>query len=127
MPIYQYYCQDCQNQVDLFFRSFAETETKKAICPTCQSENIERLVSKVSVLQAGRPKAGRDASTGPPAGKSAENSKDLAGIMRQAQDKAGQNLGREFKEVASRLERGEKAASIEQSLRKRAGQNQQTH
>jgi hypothetical protein len=45
--------------------------------------------------------------------------------MREASQ--GQDFGREFKEVATRLEAGEKPASIEKSLRQRSGQNTETH
>jgi hypothetical protein len=39
----------------------------------------------------------------------------------------GKDFGGEFKEVTSRLESGEKPASIEKSLRRRVGQKPQAH
>lgn len=127
MPIYEYYCQDCQNQFDLFFKSFTETESAEAVCPNCSGVNVNRLISNISVLASGKSGSRSATAASSPPQKSAESSKELASIMRQAQDKAGQSLGNEFKEVASRLERGEKANSVEKTLRKRSGQDKQIH
>lgn len=125
MPIYEYYCDDCQDRVPLFFRSFGEVETRPAICPQCGGSNLERVISKVAVVQTG--------STGQPSGPvsgsqpAADQSdpQSLARAMREAGQ--GKDFGREFKEVTTRLEVGEKPASIEKSLRQRSGQNTGTH
>lgn len=124
MPLYEYLCYDCQEQVSLLFRSFAEVETKPAVCPQCGGSSLERVISKVAVVQAGK---GEQAGVISPASQSADTSdpKALARSMREASQ--GKNFGREFKEVATRLEAGEKPAAIENSLRKRSGQSSQTH
>lgn len=125
MPIYEYYCEDCDQQVDLFFKSFAEVGTKKPICPTCHGPHLTRLVSQVTRLHhATHP---QPAGSAPTPSEKRESPQDLAAMMQQAQRKTGQGLGREFNEVAKRLERGENAASVEQSLRRRAGQDKQVH
>jgi putative FmdB family regulatory protein len=125
MPLYEYLCHDCQEQVSLFFRSFAEVETKAAICPQCGGGSLERVISKVAVVQAG--KGEQTGAVNPSSQSTADQSdpKALARLMREAGQ--GQDFGREFKEVATRLEAGEKPAAIENSLRKRAGQSSQTH
>ena len=33
MPIYEYTCQDCKKRVSLLWRSFADAETREAVCP----------------------------------------------------------------------------------------------
>jgi putative FmdB family regulatory protein len=124
MPLYEYLCHDCQEQVSLFFRSFAEVETKPAVCPECGSDNLERIISKVAVVQAGKGEQAGPVNSSQPAADSSDP-KALARSMREAGQ--GQDFGREFKEVATRLEAGEKPAAIENSLRKRAGQSSQTH
>lgn len=125
MPLYEYLCHDCQEQVSLFFRSFAEVETKPAVCPQCGGGSLERVISKVAVVQAGKgEQAGVVNSSSQPTADTSDP-KALARSMREAGQ--GQDFGREFKEVATRLEAGEKPATIENSLRKRAGQSSQTH
>lgn len=125
MPLYEYLCHDCQEQVNLLFRSFAEVETKPAVCPQCGGSSLERIISKVAVVQAGK---GEQAGATSPASPSAADTSDptaLARSMREAGQ--GKDFGRDFKEVATRLEAGEKPAAIENSLRKRSGQSSQTH
>lgn len=125
MPIYEYNCNDCQDHVSLFFRTFAEVETRSVTCPQCGGSRLERVISKVAVVQAGNTSpANATASTSQPAADQSDP-KSLARSMREAGQ--GKDFGREFKEVTTRLESGEKPASIETSLRKRAGQKPQTH
>ncbi|MBE7468713.1 MAG: hypothetical protein DPW09_11820 [Anaerolineae bacterium] len=126
MPLYEYLCHDCQEQVSLFFRSFAEVETKPAICPQCGGGSLERVISKVAVVQAGKgEQAGAVNPSSQPPTADQSDPKALARSMREASQ--GKDFGREFKEVATRLEAGEKPAAIENSLRKRSGQSSQTH
>ncbi|MBI1880198.1 MAG: hypothetical protein HYR94_18585 [Chloroflexi bacterium] len=126
MPIYEYNCHDCQERVPLFFRSFAEVETRPVVCPHCGGSHLERVISRVMVVQAAG--GGQIGQASPGGGSSASDQSDpraLARSMREAGQ--GKDFGAEFKEVATRLEVGEKPGSIEKSLRKRAGQNSQTH
>jgi putative FmdB family regulatory protein len=122
MPIYEYHCADCQERVNVFFRSFAETQSKVAVCPLCGGANLARAISKVTLVSGGGVAAGQ------PVGPNSADKSDpaaLAKTMRQAGQ--GKDFGSEFKEVTRRLESGEKPASVEQSLRKRAGQKPQPH
>lgn len=41
MPIFDYVCQDCGNQFELWIRKKDET----AVCPECESEDVERQFS----------------------------------------------------------------------------------
>jgi hypothetical protein len=54
-----------------------------------------------------------------------EHPQALAQAMRAAG--AGRDMGKDFQEVAGRLEKGESAASVEASLRKRVGEDMQAH
>jgi putative FmdB family regulatory protein len=122
MPIYEYTCSDCRSQVEIFFRTMSELETKEPVCPECQGSHLERLISNVAVVQSGQPE-----TTGQTATTVKDDSRTLAQTMRQASQAAGQDLGRDFNEVAKRLERGEKATSVEKSLRKRVGEKMGPH
>jgi len=108
--------------VEIFFRTMSELETKEPVCPECQGSHLERLISNVAVVQSGQPE-----TTGQTATTVKDDSRTLAQTMRQASQAAGQDLGRDFNEVAKRLERGEKATSVEKSLRKRVGEKMGPH
>jgi putative FmdB family regulatory protein len=124
MPIYEYNCLDCQEQVSLLFRSFAEVETRPAVCPHCGGSHLERVVSKVAVVHtSGGGQVGSGSSNSGATDQS--DPKALAHSMQEAS--RGKDFGSEFKEVATRLESGEKPAAIEKSLRRRVGQNTQAH
>ena len=125
MPIYEYICDDCQEQVNLFFRSFAEVETKEVVCATCGGTNLRRFISKVAVVHAEGSRQGTQAAPSSLSSSDKSDPKSLARSMREMSQ--GKDFGTEFKEVAGRLEAGEKPASIEKSLRKRSGQKPEVH
>jgi putative FmdB family regulatory protein len=126
MPIYEYICRDCRSRVEIFFRTMAELETKEPVCPGCQGSNLERLISNVAVVHSRQPET-TGPTPSPQAAPVEADSRALARTMRQAGQTAGQDLGRDFNEVAKRLERGEKATSVEKSLRKRVGEKMGPH
>jgi len=45
MPLYEYKCQACGHQFEVLIRRSSPT----AVCPSCQSESVERLVSSFAV------------------------------------------------------------------------------
>ena len=51
MPIYEYRCQACNRRVEIFFRSFSQTQTAPA-CTSCGSASLTRLVSRVTVVKS---------------------------------------------------------------------------
>lgn len=124
MPIYEYYCLNCKKDVSIFFLSLSEAEDKKPACPECGDEKIERLFSRVAVIQ--NQKNSKEGKS--PKHKSKEDDpKFLASTMHKATHKSRVDYGDDFKEVADRLEKGESSTSIEKSLRKRVGETMQTH
>jgi len=42
MPVYEYRCRQCGYEFDKFLRSF---ELHEVSCPSCQSPNVEQLLS----------------------------------------------------------------------------------
>ena len=125
MPIYEYYCPKCKKDVSIFYLSFSDAQKGAAICPECGYEKLERILSSVSII--------KERQTGYQAAKTTQNipkgddSKELAGVMDKAVRKSSDDYGDDFKEVKSRLEKGESATSIEKSMRKRVGESMQTH
>ena len=123
MPIYEYLCNDCEKEVSIFFLSFADARSEEALCPECGSKKLERIVSGVSVLKEKKPVAQT------PSYRSTFKEDDpgsLARTMDDAARKSSANYGDDFKEVKSRLEKGESATSIEKSMRKRVGESMES-
>jgi putative FmdB family regulatory protein len=116
MPIYEYTCHDCQRRVSLLWRSFADAQSRQALCPRCGSTNLTRLVSRVAVL---RSEDSRLENLSDPASMpdlDENDPKSLARFMRQMASETGEDLGPEFDEVVGRLEAGEDPDQIEQSM-----------
>jgi len=57
MPIYEYRCEACGENFDLFVRSL--TQQKEPKCPHCGSTNVKKAISLFGVGGAG---AGRSAA-----------------------------------------------------------------
>lgn len=123
MPIYEYGCYDCRKRVNVFFRSFAEVETKKAICPRCQGTNIKRLVSRVAFVRSEESRLESLADPGNLTGFDENDPKSMARWMRKMSQEMGEDLGPEFNEVVGRLEAGEDPESIEKSMPELDGGN----
>ncbi|HEX9369614.1 MAG TPA: zinc ribbon domain-containing protein [Roseiflexaceae bacterium] len=118
MPIYEYCCQTCQKELSLWFSSVAQAEAAVPVCTECGGENLRRLISSFGVARASGAAAMAEGARG-------NASQSLAQTMREAG--AGRDLGKDFQEVATRLEKGESATAIEASLRKRVGEDMQVH
>ena len=116
MPIYEYGCYDCKKRVNVFFRTFSETTTKKAACPRCGGNNMKRLVSKVAFVRSEESRLENMTDPGSLAGLDENDPKSMARWMKKMSSEMGEDLGDEFKEVVDRLEAGEDPESIEQSM-----------
>jgi putative FmdB family regulatory protein len=116
MPIYEYRCHNCRRRVSVWWRTFSEAETGTARCPSCGSQELTRLVSRVRIV---RSEESRLEDMADPAnfGDLDENDpRSIARFMRKMGDEAGEDLGPEFEEVVDRLEAGESPEDIEQSM-----------
>ncbi len=116
MPIYEYGCYDCRKRVNVFFRSFAEIETKQAICPRCQGANLKRLISKVAVVRSEESRLESFADPSSLAGLDENDPKSMGRWMRKMSNEMGEDLGGEFDEVIDRLEAGEDPEDIEKTM-----------
>lgn len=45
MPVYEYKCNSCKNEFEIMQKI---TDEPEAICPECESEDTDRLISKCS-------------------------------------------------------------------------------
>ncbi|OQW99492.1 MAG: hypothetical protein BWK74_02110 [Desulfobacteraceae bacterium A6] len=128
MPIYEFYCQDCNTIYNFFSKSVNTKKSPK--CPKCENSRLSRQVSVFSV--AGRAKEGSNADDLPfdesrmekaiqMFGKEAESineedPKQAAALMRKLSDAAGFKLGSGMDEAIRRLEKGEDPDRIESEM-----------
>jgi putative FmdB family regulatory protein len=116
MPIYEYYCADCRRKVSLLWRSFADSESREAVCPRCGGKRLQRMISKVAVLRSEDARLDNLADPSSLDGLDENDPKSLARWMRKMSAETGEDMGPEFDEVVGRLEAGEDPESIEKSI-----------
>lgn len=121
MPIYEYRCQDCGRKVSIFWRSLSAVDEKSARCDRCGSRRLVRLASRVRVMRGAGSSdfdagGGDDALLDEMAGLDENDPRALGRFMRKMAQESGEDLGPEFDEVVTRLERGEDPEQIEKSM-----------
>lgn len=129
MPIYEFFCPDC-NTVFNFFSRRINTE-KQPDCPKCGREKIQRQMSTFATIGKAKepneddPLAGIDESKMEKAFEgllqeagniNEEDPRQMANLMRKFSDKTGISLGGKMEEALSRLEAGEDPESVEQDM-----------
>jgi putative FmdB family regulatory protein len=100
MPVYEFSCNACGARVSVFTRSInAQVEGK---CDRCGSGDLQRLISRVTVLRAG---GGYDLDNLDNLDPS--DPRAMAAFARQMREEMGDEGGPEMEEMIQRLERGE--------------------
>jgi len=129
MPIYEFYCQQC-NTVYNFFSRKVDTE-KIPTCPTCRTVPLKRQMSVFAKITRGQEEpVGEDM---PPIDEGRmekamamlasevdrideEDPRQAVRLMRKLSDMTGLQLGDGMEEALSRMERGEDPEQIEQEM-----------
>ncbi len=128
MPIYEFYCEDC-NTLFNFFSKTVNT-TKKPKCPKCKKKTLSRQISRVAFT--GRAKEDGDLDDLPFDGSKMERAmqmlageaenineddpKQAANLMRKLTDMTGIKLGDGMDEALRRMEKGEDPEQVEAEL-----------
>jgi putative FmdB family regulatory protein len=128
MPIYEFYCEDC-NTLFNFFSKTVNT-TKKPKCPKCKKKTLSRQISRVAFT--GRAKEDGDLDDLPFDGNQMERAmqmlageadnineddpKQAANLMRKLTDMTGIKLGDGMNEALRRMEKGEDPEQVEAEL-----------
>jgi putative FmdB family regulatory protein len=118
MPLYDYFCQDCQRRFDVFM-TYAEYGSRPVTCPHCQSENVRRRLPRVRVAKSEESRFDSMAGdlSDPAAMAGLENDPQAMGrVMRKMGQEMGEELPPEFNEVVDRLEKGQSPQDIEKEL-----------
>lgn len=119
MPIYEYRCQHCGRKVSIFWRSLSAVNEAEARCEFCGSRRLKRLVSRVRVVRRGA-SSGEDGLSDDLLNEmeniDENNPRAIGRLMRRMAEETGEDMGPEFEEIVSRLERGEDPEQIEKDL-----------
>lgn len=124
MPIYEYRCQQCQKRFSIFWRTISEAAQGAPTCPRCGSADVRRLVSRVRFVRSGASLLEGD-NLDDLSDFDENDPKRLGRMMRRMRDELGDeagDLGPEFDEVVSRLEKGESPEEIEKALPELGGE-----
>jgi putative FmdB family regulatory protein len=118
MPLYDYFCQDCQKRFDVFI-TYAEYGSRPVTCPHCQSGNVRRRIPRIRVAKSEESRFDSMAGdlSDPAAMAGLENDPQAMGrVMRKMGKEMGEELPPEFNEVVDRLEKGQSPEDIEKEL-----------
>jgi len=127
MPIYEFFCPDC-NTVFNFFSSRINTE-KRPDCPGCGRRELERMMSSFAVIgrasEEDDPLAGLDESKMEKAFEglmreaehvNEDDPRQMATLMRRFSEQTGISLGEPMQEAIARMEAGEDPDQIEREM-----------
>ena len=116
MPSYDFRCNACGRRFVLTYKTYAAYDAATHTCPHCGSTDLTRLISRVAIAKSARWGAG--SGDDPAFLDELEHSdpRALGRLLREVTEETGEDLGPEFDEVVSRLERGEDPEAIEADL-----------
>ena len=114
MPNYPYRCMDCKKRFELFM-TFSEYGARPVHCPHCNSQNVQRRITRVRVARSEESRlddlSGMDDLDG-----LEDDPRALGKMMRKMSSEMGEDVGPEFDEVVNRLEAGQSPEEIESSM-----------
>lgn len=135
MPIYEFYCPDC-NLLLNFFSSTSELGARRPACPHCERKDLEKRPARFAIGSGSGGSDESDELEGLPAGLDetkleqafmsmageleslgeSEDPRALATMMRKLTTAAGIEAGPRMEEMISRLEAGEDPDALDESL-----------
>lgn len=127
MPTYEFRCNACQRKVTLRYKTYADYDNATHTCPRCGGTDLTRLISRVAIKKStiSRLVSGGWDDADDSMLDDLENSdpRTMGQMLRAMSDEVGEDMGDEFDEVVTRLERGEDPEAIEASLPDSPGDN----
>ena len=131
MPIYEFYCEQC-NTIYNFFSRRINTE-KIPDCPKCQNVKLQRKVSLFAAISNRGDSGGETEPDMPPVDEAKmekamgllareaehineDDPRQAAQLMRKLSDAAGLKMGSAMEEALSRMERGEDPDKVEAEI-----------
>jgi len=128
MPIYEFYCRDCNTIFNFFSRTV--NTSKRPACPRCKKGPLDRQVSLFAFtgkakeadgpgdlpLDEDRMEKAMQALAGEAEKINEDDPRQAANLMRKLSDMTGLKLGPGMDEALNRMERGEDPEQIESEL-----------
>ena len=128
MPIYEFYCKDC-NTIFNFFSRTVNTK-KRPMCPKCKTKRLEKQISLVAFTGKAKENDGLDdlpfdegkmekamQMLASEADKMNEDDpKQAANLMRKLSDMTGLKLGDGMDEALRRMEKGDDPEQVEAEM-----------
>ena len=98
------------------FFSYEEYDAATPSCEHCGSRRLQRRIGRVAVAKSEDARLDDMADETALAGLDEDDPKALGQFMRKMSHEMGEDMGGEFDEVVGRLESGESAETIEESM-----------
>ena len=128
MPIYEFYCEDCNTIFNFFSRSI--NTTKKPKCPTCRTKTLSRQMSAFAFtgkakedsdmddlpFDEGKMEKAMNMLAGEAENINEDDPRQAANLMRKLTDMTGMELGSGMQEALKRMEAGEDPDAIEAEM-----------
>ena len=128
MPIYEFYCEDC-NTIFSFFSKTINT-TKKPKCPACKTKTLSRQMSAFAFTGNAKEDGDMDdlpfdeakmekamnMMAGEAENINEDDPRQAANLMRKLTDMTGMELGSGMQEALKRMEAGEDPDAIEAEM-----------
>ncbi|MFW5784724.1 MAG: FmdB family zinc ribbon protein [Chitinispirillaceae bacterium] len=134
MPMYEFYCKDCNTIFTFFSRSI--TTEKVPNCPKSSSHSLQKMVSRFAVtgiakekneseedgafpdlpIDESRMEKAMEALAGEAESIDDNDPRQAADLMRKFSDMTGLQLGDRMEEALSRMEAGEDPETLEQEM-----------
>jgi putative FmdB family regulatory protein len=128
MPIYEFYCEDCNTIFNFFSRSV--NTTKKPQCPICKTKTLSRQMSAFAFtgkakedgdmedlpFDEGKMEKAMNMLAGEAENINEDDPRHAANLMRKLTDMTGMELGPGMQEALKRMEAGEDPDAIEAEM-----------
>lgn len=115
MPTYEYHCEECHHRFEVFL-TYKEYEQTDVHCPKCGGGEVLRRIGRIRIAKSGGSSL-ESLMDNPESLEGLEDDpKAMGRLMRQMQSEMGEDVGPEFDEVVSRLEKGEDPEQIEKDM-----------
>jgi putative FmdB family regulatory protein len=128
MPIYEFYCPDCNTLFNFFSRTINTSKTPT--CPKCKTRPLERQMSAFAVTGKAKESEGDDdlpfdgdkmekamqMLAGEADRINEDDPRQAANLMRKLTDMTGMELGAGMEEALRRMERGEDPEQVEAEM-----------
>jgi len=132
--MYEFYCREC-NRIYTFYSRTINTE-KTPLCPKCNRDNLDRMVSRFAVgsrsggdagegeagdgadlpLDESRMERAMEALASEAEGIDENNPREAANLMRRFSSLAGLKLGDKMEDAIAKIEAGADPESLEQEM-----------